>query len=1101
MDDTQSSSSLVSEVSNSIISLNTNSRISNSHSLNCHIVHASNDIIANVAADTSMRSHDSCNIFKHDRIRSESLSDSTYFQEISCNQVTDTQFLNTPLDNTPVTLMQSSQQVIQFSDISSDSGPGSIVQDSQQVSLSQVNEQDQTAPDNAFKLGFRDKGFRIGHLNIQGVTNKIDQLRLLLQCKENLIHIIGISETKLSYVHPDAAFEISGYQKPFRRDRPENAGGGLLMYIKDGVSCSHRPDLEHVSLECIWAEIKPTNSRSFLVGHIYRPPNSSVQWNELFEECIEKVLQEEKEIYLLGDINRDLLNNQVHGAWTDYMEPFGLTQMVSEATRVTSGSRTLIDHIYTNCPENVNSVSVPKIGLSDHFPIFLTRKMHNQMPKGNHYTISYRSFKDFDEAKFISDLQSVPWDLIKLFDDTNDILEAWTDLFLEIVDKNVPIKQHRVKHKNQPQWITPDILDAIKSRDRCKSLGNDNEYKYWRNKVTRLIKESKKVQYQTFIDNNKNNPGSIYKLFQEVGAGRGCKKSSNITNIINNGSHIEDPTEIANTFNDFFVNVASRIKEPVTNSNHARLKEFCQSKLPANAKFSISAIDKHKVLKYLSNIDVSKATGTDTIGPRLIKLAAPYIADDISFICNHSIKNSIFPNKWKEAKVSPLYKNGSHDDVNNYRPISILPILSKVLEKHVHECLSNFLHEHNLLHKTQSGFRSHHSCETALIHMIDSWLDAMDNGNMVGVVLVDFQKAFDLVDHQILLSKLELYGFARETLVWFNTYLTHRQQQVTINNCKSDFELVSCGVPQGSILGPLLFLLFINDLPLFTANVYTDLYADDTTLYDIQISQQMIEQNLQIALDQLRTWSKNNGMLLNAAKTKVMLVTTNQKRQRLTTASLKLEYMDESLQMVSSDKILGVFVDNNLKWSDHIKHITKKISSNIWLLSKIKHFLSQAHRIQFYKSYVQPHIDFCNMVWGSTCESNKLKIFRLQKRACRVILDYNVEDSHEALSSLKILSLYDRLLLRKAKFMYKVYNGLTPQYISDNFTLRNEVNTSVVLRSSASGCFVPPQPKKECFKHSMRYSGCLIWNSLPNEVKCAQTLETFHGRCLKWLTQ
>lgn len=605
----------------------------------------------------------------------------------------------------------------------------------------------------------------------------------------------------------------------------------------------------------------------------------------------------------------------------------------------------------------------------------------------------------------------------------------------------------------------------------------------------------------TYIENNKNNPGSIYKLFQEVGAGKGCRKQSNITAVINDGSSIEDPTEIANTFNNFFVNVASKIKEPVTNCNHDRLKEFCQSKLPENNKFNISNIEKEKVLKYLSNVDVSKATGTDNIGPRLLKLAAPYIADDITFICNHSINNSTFPTKWKEAKVSPLYKNGPHDDINNYRPISILPILSKVLEKHVHDCLSSYLHEHNLLHKTQSGFRSQHSCESALVHMIDSWLDAMDNGKMVGVVLVDFKKAFDLVDHQILLSKLELYGIDNQTLIWFNTYLTHRQQQVSVNNSRSDFEPVTCGVPQGSILGPLLFLLFINDLPLYTANVSTDMYADDTTLYDIQNSQETIEQNLQLALNQLRIWCKNNGMLLNSAKTKVMLVTTNQKRQRLNNANLKLHYMDESLHMVSSEKILGVFVDNNLMWSDHVKHITKKISSNIWLLSKIKHFLSQAHRIQFYKSYVQPHIDFCNIVWGNTSESNKLKIFRLQKHACRVILDYNVEDSHEAMNSLKMLSLYDRLFLRKAKFMFKVYNDITPTYISENFTLRNEVNTSVTLRSSASGCFVLPQPRKECYKHSMRYSGCLTWNSLPIEVKCAQTLETFHSRCLKWLTQ
>ena len=187
-------------------------------------------------------------------------------------------------------------------------------------------------------------------------------------------------------------------------------------------------------------------------------------------------------------------------------------------------------------------------------------------------------------------------------------------------------------------------------------------------------------------------------------------------------------------------------------------------------------------------MDVSKATGTDSIGPRLLQLAAPYIADDITFICNHSINSSTFPYKWKEAKVSPLYKNGPQDDVNNYRPISILPVLSKVIETHVHDCLYGYLHEDNLLHNTQSGFRTQHSCETALVHMIDSWLNALDCGKMVGVVLVDFKKVFDQVDHQILLSKLKLYGIDNECLMWFNSYLTHSQQQVSDNNSKSSFE-------------------------------------------------------------------------------------------------------------------------------------------------------------------------------------------------------------------------------------------------------------------------------------------------------------------------
>lgn len=230
-----------------------------------------------------------------------------------------------------------------------------------------------------------------------------------------------------------------------------------------------------------------------------------------------------------------------------------------------------------------------------------------------------------------------------------------------------------------------------------------------------------------------------------------------------------------------------------------------------------------------------------------------------------------------------------------------------------------------------------------------------------------------------------------------------------------------------------------------------------------------------------------------------MLIASSQKRKRLPTDSLKINYDDEYLQEISSDKILGVKVDNNLTWSEHIKLITKKMVSNIWLLSKIKAFLSQDHRVQFYKSYIQPHIDFCNIVWGSTSETNKLKIFRLQKRACRVILDYNVNDSREAMKSLKIQSLYDRLFLRKAKFMFKVYHDITPVYISEQFKQRNDLNTTINLRSSASGSFVPPKPRTECFKQSMRYSGCLIWNSLPDEVKSAQTIDTFHKRCLNWL--
>ena len=344
-------------------------------------------------------------------------------------------------------------------------------------------------------------------------------------------------------------------------------------------------------------------------------------------------------------------------------------------------------------------------------------------------------------------------------------------------------------------------------------------------------------------------------------------------------------------------------------------------------------------------------------------MSAPYISESITYICNKSIQNSEFPEKWKEGKISPLFKNGSKEDINNYRPISILPVLSKILEKHIHDSLMEFLNCFNVLHTTQSGFRAGHSCETALVGVIDRWLKAMNEDSMVGVVMVDFKKAFDLVDHKLLLQKLKHYRLSNETLSWFSSYLLGRKQKVSFGNFLFEEENIKNGVPQGSILGPLLFLLFINDLPLYTDKVATDLYADDTTLYTTANSIAEIKNKLHQSLICLHKWCKDNGMVLNTAKTKVMLITTKQKRIHINIEELSLKYDNERLNVISGDKILGVYVDNNLTFSGHIDNIAKKITSNIWLLSKIKRFLSVDHRVQFYKAYIQPHLDYCNIVW------------------------------------------------------------------------------------------------------------------------------------------
>ena len=260
----------------------------------------------------------------------------------------------------------------------------------------------------------------------------------------------------------------------------------------------------------------------------------------------------------------------------------------------------------------------------------------------------------------------------------------------------------------------------------------------------------------------------------------------------------------------------------------------------------------------------------------------------------------------------------------------------------------SFLISHYALHSTQSDFRPSHSCETALLQTINKFHEAINNGQIIGMVMVDFRKAFDLVDHTLLLKKLRHYKISDETLLWFSSYLLNRKQKVVINNIESTTENIVCGVPQGTILGPLLFLMFINDLPLYTDNVFTDLYADDTTIYQISNSQHFIEQDLQMALQKLSVWCKLNGMLLNTEKTKVMLITTSQKCLHLHNSILNLTFNNDSLKNIDNDKVLGIYIDNNLTWSIHTQFIAKKISSNLWLLSRLKDYLSLEHRVQFY---------------------------------------------------------------------------------------------------------------------------------------------------------
>ena len=441
-----------------------------------------------------------------------------------------------------------------------------------------------------------------------------------------------------------------------------------------------------------------------------------------------------------------------------------------------------------------------------------------------------------------------------------------------------------------------------------------------------MIDSAKNETYQMKIEEGKNDPRSVWKLFQQFGTNK--KGSSNDSNfeIKVNDNIISNDQDIANAFNDFFVNIPSKLKEPIKPSVFEWLQNYVKSKVNDNTNFSIPLVNCSFVRNYLSSIDVAKSTGLDSIGPRLLKIAPNVLTPGITYMINKSLASGVFPGIWKHAKVNPIFKAGSKDDVNNYRPISILPTLSKIIEKWIQIKLMSYLNKHTLLRENQSGFRKNHSTESALILMTDTWLKTINEGKLVGCAMIDFRKAFDLVDHQLLLKKLRIYQFSDMSLSWFKSYLSNRIQQVVINDCSSVNGDVLCGVPQGSILGPLLCLLFISDLPLSLNDspISVDLYADDTTLYSSASDKTSLETNLQNVLDLVHIWCLENGMLINIEKTKLMLIASRQKRHSLLDGNLKLVYNNLELQISSNEKILGVHVDENLVWNNHFQQIFQK---------------------------------------------------------------------------------------------------------------------------------------------------------------------------------
>ena len=952
----------------------------------------------------------------------------------------------------------------------------------------------------------KSKSFNLFHSNLNGLENKFEHVHNFVNGTNMDIDIIGISETSQ---REDQNFKtnvyIDGYQTPFCLGS-KTSKGGVALYAKEGISSWERDDLNKVdkSFEAVWIEIENTKSKNIVCGCFYRHPSSDInEFTTYISKSLTKITREKKECYLMGDFNVDLLkyeSSTKHRDFLNNLTSFGYLPFILQPTRITDSSTSLIDNIYTNNFSQETRSGNILIQFADHFSQFLS--IDKEVIRLKAQDVYKRDMSNFNEQAFLDDISIQNWNATN-HEDSNSKFNDFIWRIESCLDRHAPMKKlsKREMKKMSKPWINKYILKLIAHRDTFFRRKKENPlnnrlkcvYNLFRNRVTREIKKAKKEYYKTFFQDNLNNIKKTWQGIKEI-VNLNNKKQVQISQLNYGGKQLNSNKDMANAFNDFFTNVGTNLDNEIPQANIKKdSTTYLRSRIDID--FEILPTTPQEINDLITSLDTSKSSGPCPISTKFLKLIATETSTILSEICNNSFREGIFPDLNKIAKVIPCHKKGSTKDVNNFRPISLLSIFSKIMEKLMASRLNRFLEEHSIIFPNQYGFRAGCSTTHSLISITETIKKTMENEKYGCGVFIDLKKAFDTVNHEILLLKLEHYGIRNAALKWFRSYLTDRKQYVYLSGVNSEVKSISCGVPQGSVLGPLLFLLYINDLPNISKKLKFFLFADDTNIYFESDNPTDLEKIMNKELGKLFEWLCLNRLSLNISKTNFIIFQSKNKPKVNVTILINKKAIEE----VKCVKYLGVLIDSQLTFRNHIDELTKKISRAIGVLYKLRPYVTTKILTNVYYAIVYPFLLYGIVIWGNASVNLINPIHILQKKFVRMATfndNYPIPRgplAHTPLLfyELKLLTIFDIFKLQVGKFVYESLNNIGPSSSIVKFTRACEVHNHNTRYAGVGGFFVHSVRTCQYGDKGLNKEGTNIWDTIPNTIQDSVSNKSF----------